>query len=132
MVTIDEMLYQCTSLEDVSAIAGWNAENFQRVSYLCFGCSSLKDASALSSWKIDPTLSSERTQYAFYGTGITDASLYPTWYSAYVAPVSAASVLTLDGNEGLVNGVSRINITAVDSSDEEILYEELEDEPQDI
>jgi surface protein len=132
VVMVEEMLYQCTSLKDVSAIAGWNAENFQRLRCLCSGCSSLKDASVLSSWKIDSTLSNERMQFAFSDTGITDASLYPTWYYDYVSPVSAASVLTLDGNEGLVNGVSQINITAVDSSDEEILYEELEDEPQDI
>jgi bacterial surface protein 26-residue repeat/bacterial surface protein 26-residue repeat len=70
----------CISLMDVTGIAGWDTSKVESVERIFSGCEALVDASALSGWD---TGSVTNMFLAFDGTGITDASLYPSWYSEY-------------------------------------------------
>lgn len=70
----------CISLMDVTGIAGWDTSKAESVERMFSGCEALTDASALSGWD---TGSVTNMFIAFDGTGITDASLYPSWYTEY-------------------------------------------------
>lgn len=70
----------CISLSDVTGIAGWNTSKVETVSRIFSECGALTDASSLSGWDMGSVTD---MSIAFDGTGITDASLYPSWYPAY-------------------------------------------------
>lgn len=70
----------CISLTDVTGIAGWNTSKVESVERIFSGCEALTDASALSGWDMGSVTDMFN---AFDGTGITTASLYPSWYPEY-------------------------------------------------
>lgn len=70
----------CISLMDVTGIAGWDTSRVETVSQMFSECEALRDASALSAWDMGSVTD---MFCAFDGTGITDASRYPSWYSEY-------------------------------------------------
>jgi len=70
----------CVSLMDVTGIAGWDTSRVESVSRMFMECEALTDASSLSGWDVGNL--TDMTD-AFSVTGITDASLYPSWYWEY-------------------------------------------------
>lgn len=70
----------CISLSDVTGIAGWDTSRAESVDRMFSGCEALTDASSLSSWDVRSITDMSN---AFGGTGITDDSLYPSWYLEY-------------------------------------------------
>ncbi len=70
----------CVSLTDVTGIAGWDTSRVKTVDRMFMECGALTDASALSVWDMGSVTDMGS---AFSETGITDASLYPSWYPDY-------------------------------------------------
>ncbi len=70
----------CISLSDVTGIAGWNTSRVESISQMFLECEALVDASSLSGWDMGSVTD---MFMAFYGTGITNTSLYPSWYPEY-------------------------------------------------
>lgn len=70
----------CISLSDVTGIAGWDTSRVKSVSRMFSECGALTDASSLSGWDLGSVTD---MFWAFGGTGITDVSLYPSWYPEY-------------------------------------------------
>lgn len=70
----------CISLSDVTGIAGWDTSRVESVGLMFSECEALTDASSLSGWDMGSVTDMSG---AFGGTGITDASLYPSWYPEY-------------------------------------------------
>ena len=107
---MQETFLSCDILTDVSPLAGWNTENVTTLANLFYYCHRLTDASSLSGWNTDNVTTGKTSdrESAFYESGISDPSKYPTWYSGYSAVSPAA--LTLDGNGGTVFGEPVITI----------------------
>ena len=82
------MFIRCSSLEDISPLANWDVSNVTNMMYLFDECVSIADASSLSVWNVNTS-----TTGAFKGCVLLEEhpSKYPTWYSAYRAPGTAAS-----------------------------------------
>jgi surface protein len=98
----------CASLTDLSGIADWDTSKVTNLYYAFYNCSKLKDASCLSNWDTTKLTNQKST---FANTGITDASLYPTWYSAYRAPATTTTVLDTNASDASVLGQSSLAVT---------------------
>ncbi len=80
VTAMDYAFETCTSLTDVAGIAGWDTSRVVSVGRMFLECGALTDASSLSAWDTGSVMDMGS---AFSETGITDASLYPSWYPDY-------------------------------------------------
>ena len=87
----------CISLSDVTGIAGWDTSKVESVSQMFSECEALTDASPLSGWD---TGSVTDMFSAFGGMGITDASLYPSWYPDYKPALGGLSATGYSMQQG--------------------------------
>jgi surface protein len=106
----------CSSLTDLSPIVNWDMSNVTDARQMFKSCSSLTDASRISVWDMSKV---SNFSDIFNGAGITDLSLYPTWYSGYV-PAGCSALIA--GNsirtaEKSLAGNNLSNITAIKWAD---------------
>ena len=64
----------CTSLVDVSPLAGWDMSKNEVVGLMFYGCTALKDASALEAWKLPAGCDSDEA--------FPEGCITPSWYTA--------------------------------------------------
>lgn len=73
VTSMNSMFYGCTSLTDISALAGWDTGSVTDMTFMFRDCSSLTDISALSGWD---TSSVTDMNFMFYGcTSLTTGDL---------------------------------------------------------
>lgn len=73
-------LFRGGCFRSLEGLSGWDTRMVENLSGIFGECYAISDLSALSGWD---TGSVTNMFIAFDGTGITDASLYPSWYSEY-------------------------------------------------